>query len=84
MLAKLRRARRTPARLLGVALTGIAEADSDAQLSLFEDESDPVESTRDRLVSRAVDAVRAKFGADAVLPARLTTPPGDRPRVRRR
>ncbi|MGQ0647459.1 MAG: Y-family DNA polymerase [Gemmatimonadaceae bacterium] len=85
LLARLRRARRTPARLLGVALTGLAEADVDTQLSLFTgNATDAVESEKDRALSRAIDAVRAKFGTDAVLPGRLTDGPGRAPRSRNR
>lgn len=72
LLAKLRKARRVPARLLGVALTGLEEADVDTQLSLFaSDTTSPVESQRDRALAHAIDAVREKFGKDAVIPGRL-------------
>lgn len=73
LLVKLRAARRVPARLLSVALTNLAEADS-PQLALFGDSaaqsSAAAETSRDRAVSRAVDAVRAKFGGDAISPGR--------------
>lgn len=73
LLAKLRRARRVPARLLGVALSGLTEADLDTQLSLFSDVASG-ETAKDRAVTAAVDKARAKFGRAALLPARLTTP----------
>lgn len=73
LLAKLRRARRAPARLLGVALTGLEDADAEAQLALFDDSAAGVESEKDRRLARAVDAVREKFGAEAVVPAPVTT-----------
>ena len=84
LLLKLRRARRVPARLLGVSLTGLDEADAETQLSLFaaDTSTTTVESDRDRALSRAIDAVRARFGTDAVLPGRLTGGPA--PARRRR
>ena len=83
LVAKLRRARRVPARLLGVALSGLDEGDSDAQLGLFPEVASlgAVDTARDRAVSRVVDAVRARFGSDAVLPGRLTRP---QPKERRK
>jgi DNA polymerase-4 len=83
LLARLRRSRRVPARLLGVALTGLEEADVDTQLSLFAaDTTSPVESQRDRALAHAIDAVREKFGKDAVVPGRLAdgAPSRSRPR----
>lgn len=53
-------------RLLGVGVTGLAE-DEPSQLSL--DGSDRV------ALAEAASDVREKFGDDAVLPARLATPP---------
>lgn len=83
LLAKLRRSRRVPVRLLGVALSGLDEGDAETQLSLF-GQDDPVEETpRDRALSRAIDRVRERFGADAVLPAGLADAPGTRPRRKR-
>jgi DNA polymerase-4 len=76
LLAKLRAAKRTPSRLLGVALSGLEEPNIDTQLSLFDDApAVEEETTRDRALARAVDRVRAKFGAAALGPARLTEPP---------
>lgn len=68
LLYKLRRARRVPARLLGVALSGFGDPVI-KQLSLF-DASQPLETERDRLVSRTMDVVRKKFGRDAIAPGR--------------
>lgn len=65
LLAKLRAARRVPARLLSVALTNLTGADA-GQLALFETPGAEVETARDRAVSHAVDAVRAKFGGKAI------------------
>jgi DNA polymerase-4 len=69
LLAKLRRARRVPARLLGVALSNFTDP-APVQLALFEKASAPLETARDRELSRAVDAVRARFGRDAIAPGR--------------
>ena len=87
LLGALRRKRRGPVRLAGVALSGLSDA-SDRQLSLLEVDpsgvklsapdaenhlrdrrrADPAatESERDRMVSRAMDTVRKKFGDDAL------------------
>jgi DNA polymerase-4 len=72
LLAKLRSARRVPARLIGVGLSSLgADATAD-QLTLFEmRDSRNRETDRDRLLARTVDLVRAKFGARGILPARL-------------
>jgi len=73
LLAKLRGARRVPARLLGVALSSLAQDPIADQLTLFAAPADPLaETERDRLVARTVDRVREKFGAKSILPASLT------------
>jgi DNA polymerase-4 len=69
LLAKLRRARRVPARLLGVALSNFT-APPASQLTLFEASKAPLETAKDRELSRAVDSVRARFGRDAIAPGR--------------
>ena len=69
LFAKLRRARRVPARLLGVALSNFTTPPS-VQLGLFEASRAPLETRKDRDVSRAMDAVRARFGRDAIAPGR--------------
>jgi DNA polymerase-4 len=67
LLARLRAARRVPARLLGVALSQFVPPDGGAQLGLFEGESgEPIETARDRAISRALDDVRERFGKDAL------------------
>ncbi|MEO7083740.1 MAG: DNA polymerase IV [Gemmatimonadaceae bacterium] len=72
LLAKLRRARRVPARLLGVSLSSFNVDRSADQLTLFERrDGKPVETDRDRTLARTVDQVRAKFGKSGILPARL-------------
>lgn len=73
LLAKLRKARRVPARLLGVQLSGLAQDPEADQLALFamgaakSDETD-----RDRVLAKAVDRVREKYGTKGILPAALT------------
>lgn len=70
LLAKLRRARRVGARLVGVSLSGFDAADP-PQLALFADAEEPAETPRDRRVTQALEAVRARFGAGGVVPGRL-------------
>jgi DNA polymerase-4 len=72
LLAKLRKARRVPARLIGVGLSSLAVDVTADQLTLFEmSDSRTDETDRDRLLAHTVDRVRAKFGAKGILPARL-------------
>ncbi|HUH12337.1 MAG TPA: DNA polymerase IV [Longimicrobiales bacterium] len=80
LLRKLRAARRVPARLLGVAASGLVDAAAPVQLGLFEGadargdaaggEAAP-DPERTRRLTRAVDALRDRFGPDAVRPGRL-------------
>jgi len=73
LLAKLRKARRVPARLLGVQLSSLAQDPEADQLALFAaGASKSDETDRDRVLARAVDRVREKFGAKGILPAALT------------
>jgi len=72
LLAKLRSNRRVPARLLGVALSSLAQDPRADQLALFEREPDPLaETDRDRTLARAVDRVRERFGDRGIMPASL-------------
>jgi DNA polymerase-4 len=79
LLRRLRRARRVGVRLLGVTLSGLeGEAEpAEDQLALFDaatapaSAEPPVETERDRALSRAVDALRARYGHRAVLPGTL-------------
>lgn len=71
LLAKLRRDRRVPARLLGVALSSLATDPKADQLSLFERDDPLAETDRDRTLARTVDRVREKFGAKGIVPAAL-------------
>ena len=70
LLAELRRRRRTGARLLGVALSGLVDADAPTQLGLFR-EAGRTETERDRAVSRVMDDLRERFGDDAITPGRI-------------
>jgi DNA polymerase-4 len=67
LLARLRSARRTPARLLGVALSQLVRQDSPGQLSLLApEEGEAVESEKDRKVAAVVDELRRRLGEGAV------------------
>jgi DNA polymerase IV len=67
LLAKLRTARRIPARLLSVALTQLSREPSAVQGGLFpEDDLEALETERDRRLSRALDELRERFGRDSV------------------
>ncbi|MGH7448323.1 MAG: Y-family DNA polymerase, partial [Longimicrobiales bacterium] len=70
LLARLRRERRTPARLLGVAASNLGGA-AGAQIALFDAESRTLETERDRRLARAADEVRRKYGRDAIGPGDL-------------
>jgi DNA polymerase-4 len=73
LLAKLRAARRVPARLLGVAVSSLVQDPDADQLALFAAKPDPDgETVRDRVLAKAVDRVRARFGAKSVMPGSLT------------
>lgn len=75
LLARLRAARRVPARLIGVALSQLARPKDAVQLALLEAESGEgvapaTETGRDRSLAKAIDAVRNRFGPDALGRAR--------------
>lgn len=65
LLARLRAERPVPARLLGVKLSSFAPEGS-GQLRLFDDAPGRLETPRDRTLARLVDAVRERFGRDAL------------------
>ena len=72
LLSKLRAARRVPARLLGVAVSSLAQDPDADQLALFAAKGEPnAETQRDRILAKAVDRVRAKFGPKSVIPGTL-------------
>ncbi|HKY96251.1 MAG TPA: DNA polymerase IV [Gemmatimonadaceae bacterium] len=73
LLAKLRQARRVPARLLGVAVSSLSYNPDADQLALFAlKQEQNLETERDRVIARTVDRVRAKFGPKSVIPGTLT------------
>ncbi|MEJ2216695.1 MAG: DNA polymerase IV [Gemmatimonadota bacterium] len=71
LLSRLRARRRTPARLLSIAVSNFTQDDGATQLALFREASANLETERDRSLSRAVDDLRARFGKNALLPGRL-------------
>jgi len=71
LLAKLRSARRVPARLIGVGLSSLGVDSTADQLALFERRDSLAETDRDRVLARTVDRVRERFGDKGILPARL-------------
>lgn len=73
LLHTLRSRRRTPARLIGIALSSLASNPAPPQLALFEERGASLETERDRTLAQTVDAVRRKFGHDAIGAAQLAT-----------
>ena len=67
LLAALRKARRVPARLAGVRLSGLAPAQSATQFGLFP----TAETERDRGLAGAIDRVRGKYGPKSIVPGTL-------------
>lgn len=73
LLAKLRKARPVPARLLGVQLSSLSQDPQADQLAFFSAGASKMDETdRDRTLAKAVDRVRQKYGAKGILPAALT------------
>ncbi|MBX3173142.1 MAG: DNA polymerase IV [Gemmatimonadaceae bacterium] len=66
LLSRLRRARRFPSRLVGVALGGLGPARDAEQLGLFAPAAGTIERVEDRALARAVDKVRERFGDAAI------------------
>ncbi|MDP2482576.1 MAG: DNA polymerase IV [Candidatus Palauibacterales bacterium] len=67
LLARLRRARPMPARLLSVSLTQLSRHDEPDQTDLFgEQGAATAESDRDRRLSEALDQLRGRFGSGAI------------------
>jgi hypothetical protein len=71
LLAKLRAARRTGARLLGVAVSNLTAGEGPAQLAFFEDSSEVLETERDRKLAKTVDELRARFGSKIIRPGNI-------------
>lgn len=61
LLFRLRRARRVPARLMGISLSNLTGADA-TQLTLFQSADAAVETERDRALSRTVDRINRSLG----------------------
>jgi DNA polymerase-4 len=72
LLANLRNARRVPARLVGVRLSGLAPAETAEQFTLV---SGSGETNRDRGLASAIDQVRGKYGPKSIMPGGLTEKP---------
>lgn len=81
LLQRLRAARRVPARLIGVALSGLsadAGAPTTEQLQLFDDpDHEPLETERERALTEAVDRIGARFGREHLVRGRQLTRPGE-------
>ncbi len=79
LFARLRAARRAPARLVGVGLSRLAAATPGAetfeQLQLFEDTGPSVETDRDRALTQAVDAIGDRFGTSRLVRGRELAQP---------
>jgi DNA polymerase IV len=78
LLRELRSVRRGPVRLLGVALGNLGLAGAPQQLALL-DGGPVMETERDRHLSRALDALRSRFGGGAIGPGRLVRPASSPP-----
>ena len=69
--------RRVGVRLLGIGLSHFDDGPPEStQLALFEtpivaSPDEPVESVKDRALTKALDHIRGRFGAKSILPARL-------------
>ena len=66
LLARLRAARRAPARLIGVALSHLGAGGLREQLALFDGAAAGGESDGQRAVADAVDKLRARHGRHAI------------------
>ena len=68
LFVRLRRARRVPARLIGVSFSGLmAQRRADEkQLALFEEKRTGGETAKQRRVAEAVDRLRERLGYDAI------------------
>jgi DNA polymerase-4 len=71
LLQKLRKARRVPARLIGVALSSLGEDVDADQLLLFPADDERLQTDRDLAIARTVDRVRKKFGSKGIVPGAL-------------
>jgi DNA polymerase-4 len=68
LLRRLRKTRRSPVRLIGVALSQLNPASAEwKQLGLFEASEEGMETDHDIVLSKAVDNIRDKFGRKGIL-----------------
>ena len=72
LLATLRAARRVPARLVGIRLSGLLKSWRCDQLTLFTTPGASGETARDRRLAKAINGVREKFGPKSIVPGGLT------------
>lgn len=81
LLRSLMARRSVSRRLVGIGLSRFDSERSAGQLSMLPDTSvaAPLETLRDRAVTKAVDRINSKFGRGAVQPARVTRAPRDQP-----
>lgn len=83
LLAQLRGRRRVGARLIGIGLSHFDEvAPVPTQLALFEGppatpDDEPVDDARELALTKALDRIRNRFGAESIVPARLLDPASD-------
>ena len=67
LLRRLRRSRRTPARLIGVALSQLVRERGAVQLSLFETPvTAEMETESDRALAHMIDDINVKFGRHGI------------------
>jgi DNA polymerase-4 len=74
LLARLRAQRHVPARLVGVALSGLIKVGDTDQLTLFEiEDAAGLETERDRALARVMDEIRERYGEKALQRGRVRT-----------
>ena len=67
LLARLRKSRRSPSRLLGVALSQLVREREARQLSIFDQaEAATFETNKDRAVAHLIDDINVKFGRQGI------------------